>query len=287
MNKLIELLQTAFFAIQNSGTSALEEQVKILKEHGIVARQATGKPRKEYLENPEVMAQYLAGQLVDLAEAHERPEQSNLTLGMSLQTWENFVVESSLFNTDINVFNALQIEKFVLSTEAETTKLFPIDYNRTKLFERTEYEIVEALAEKFYEGEEGLETAIAFKKVRNVLEGLFKDERFKDVVSEEVNKHGKAAEMFGFSVTNGTTASWDYSECNSPELNQIMELMALLDKRKKEIILQLKAMTSPRDMQVENFWTLSKTKGDELATVNPPFVMKTQTLKFSKMKAKK
>lgn len=100
---------------------------------------------------------------------------------------------------------------------------------------------------------------IVFENVKPLLDELAKEEAAK--------YNEKTIEFSGIKIDKSSTAKYDYTSCNHPEYNRIVE-------RKKELETFFKAIKEPMMMADES-------TGGEAIQINPPVKSSTDILKIS------
>jgi hypothetical protein len=107
-----------------------------------------------------------------------------------------------------------------------------------------------------------LEYLILVRTLKNTLETVMRSINAEAITElEKYGKHG--ATLYGYDVKLvNAPGRWDYSECNHQEYANVLNMIAELEQKKKEIESFLKSLTAPIEI-------LDDSTG-EMIKINPP-----------------
>lgn len=139
---------------------------------------------------------------------------------------------------------------------------------------------------KILEGDIDALTIFAFlKKTAKVVKILSEDKEVKDLLEKQhkellpllANK-----KVLGVTIYSSTSTKNDYSGCNHPEYEEIIDILKQLNNRKKQIEEQLQAITNPEgeEVIVKKIPKLDTESSGELAKVFAPVKISKPTIVF-------
>ena len=146
------------------------------------------------------------------------------------------------------------------------------------------YKLVNDIVNGLVEGDSTALDCARLRILSKAIDRALKEDIVLTTVEEELQNEVKQTASFnGVTVSIGKSAPrYDYSVCGHPEYDRIIELMNILNDRKKQIEEELKLLykssmnptigqtVSTKTVVVEELLSLCTEPSGEVATVNPP-----------------